>query len=90
MQVAGVASIAARLSNRNNFCVSRRIESNNAGFDIGMDRGIREWLRKYYPAWAAAHPPRRKTSSRPPLRKPLKENPLRFDSATPLNDTMRL
>jgi hypothetical protein len=39
-------------------------------------------------AWAAAHP-RRKTPSRPPLRKPLKEKPLRFDSATPLIDTIR-
>jgi hypothetical protein len=25
--------------------------------DIGMDRGIREWLHKHYTAWAAAHPP---------------------------------
>jgi hypothetical protein len=33
------------------------IESERAGFDIGMDRGIREWLYKYFTAWAAAHPP---------------------------------
>lgn len=33
------------------------IESERAGFDIGMDRGIREWLHKHYTAWAAAHPP---------------------------------
>jgi hypothetical protein len=35
------------------------IESERAGFDIGMDRGIREWLHKHYTAWAAAHPPAR-------------------------------
>jgi hypothetical protein len=34
------------------------IESERAGFDIGMDRGIREWLYKHFTAWAAAHPPR--------------------------------
>ena len=33
------------------------IESEGAGFDIGIDRGIREWLHKHYTAWAAAHPP---------------------------------
>ena len=33
------------------------LESERAGFDIGMDRGIREWLHKHYTAWAAAHPP---------------------------------
>lgn len=32
------------------------IESQQAGFDIGMDRGIREWLHKHFTAWAAAHP----------------------------------
>ena len=33
------------------------IESEHAGFDIGMDRGIREWLHKHFTAWAAANPP---------------------------------
>ena len=32
------------------------LESERAGFDIGMDRAIREWLHKHYTAWAAAHP----------------------------------
>jgi hypothetical protein len=32
------------------------IESERAGFDIGMDRGIREWLHNHFTAWAAAHP----------------------------------
>jgi len=30
------------------------MESRHAGFDIGMDRAIREWLHKHYTAWAAA------------------------------------
>jgi len=33
------------------------IESERAGFDIGMDRAIREWLHNHFTAWAAAHPP---------------------------------
>ena len=33
------------------------IESERAGFDIGMDRAIREWLQNHFTAWAAAHPP---------------------------------
>ena len=30
-------------------------ESRRAGFGIGMDRGIREWLHKHHTAWAASH-----------------------------------
>ena len=33
------------------------IESERAGFDIGMDRAIREWLHNHFTAWAVAHPP---------------------------------
>ena len=38
------------------------MESQRAGFDIGMDRAIREWLHKHYTAWAAAHRPLRRRS----------------------------
>ena len=32
------------------------LESHHTGFDIGIDRAIREWLHKHYSARAAAHP----------------------------------
>ena len=38
-------------------CVTGARESQHAGFDIGMDRAIREWLDKHYTAGAAAHRP---------------------------------
>ena len=30
------------------------LQSEKAGFDIGMERAIREWLQKYYTLWASA------------------------------------
>ena len=33
------------------------LQSEQVGYDIGMDRAIREWLFKHYTAWAVAHPP---------------------------------
>src|ERR1039457_4427963 len=33
------------------------LQSEKVGYDIGMDRAIREWLHKHYTAWAAANPP---------------------------------
>ena len=56
----GVASIAARLSNRNNSWSSHRIEHKNAGYDIGMDRAIRDRLKKHRALWAAAQDPSRR------------------------------
>lgn len=33
------------------------LQSEQVGYDIGMDRAIREWLFKHYTAWAAENPP---------------------------------
>ena len=30
------------------------IESEKAGYDIGIERAIRDWLQKHYSKWAAA------------------------------------
>jgi len=32
------------------------LQSEKLGYDIGLDRAIREWLQQYYTAWAAANP----------------------------------
>lgn len=32
------------------------LQSEKAGYDIGLDRAIREWLQQYHTAWAAANP----------------------------------
>jgi hypothetical protein len=33
------------------------LQSEKLGYDIGLDRAIREWLQQYYTAWAAENPP---------------------------------
>ena len=48
---------AHRLDELDEILEYKWLESERAGFDIGMDRSIREWLHKHYVASAAAHPP---------------------------------
>jgi hypothetical protein len=33
------------------------LQSEKLGYDIGLDRAIREWLQQYHTAWAAENPP---------------------------------
>jgi len=32
------------------------LESEKIGYDISMERGIREWFRKYFTFWGSAQP----------------------------------
>ena len=50
-------------------------ESEHAGFDIGMDRGIREWLQRNYLVWAPedtepSEPAEPATNAQPPAAPP--------------------
>ena len=56
------------------------MESQRAGFDIGMDRAIREWLHKHYTAWAAAHRP---PQTPPPSSEPRTSVRTKASSASP-------
>lgn len=42
------------LKERDEILRHKWIESKNAGYDIGMDRAIRDWLEKHHALWAAA------------------------------------
>jgi hypothetical protein len=39
------------------------LQSEKVGYDIGMDRAIREWLHQHYTAWAATNTPSAPPSS---------------------------
>jgi hypothetical protein len=49
------------LKERDEILRHKWIEAKNAGYDIGMDRAIRDWLKKKHALWAAAQ-----DASKPP------------------------
>ncbi len=40
------------------------IESEKAGYDIGVDIATREWMRRFSPAWLKAHPAKKRAASK--------------------------